>query len=82
MKEEQVDGAALGLFSSDELRDHFKLSLSVLKKHEQRNPNPDDATREGKNVQISYGEKSNLSSTLKKSVGELKRRKDRLEKRN
>jgi hypothetical protein len=29
----KVDGDALRLFSNDELRDHFKLSLGVLKKH-------------------------------------------------
>ena len=33
LRAEQVDGKALRLFTQDELRDNFKLSLGVLKKH-------------------------------------------------
>lgn len=78
LQAEQVDGSALRLFSNDELRDNFKLSLGVLKKHSGEQSG--DALRKSANAASSEREKEEAErrrAEAEREAEEARRQADR-----
>jgi Leucine-rich repeat (LRR) protein len=72
LRNEQVDGSALRLFSANELRDLFKLSLGVLKKHEELS----GELRKSSNGNNNNNNNHNGDGTNEREMEEAERRRD------
>lgn len=80
LKQEQVDGVSLLLFGNDELRDNFKLSLGVLKKH---NENLKRKAELCQQPQVVMRESSNSNNdALREEVERSNREREEMERSN